>query len=224
MRLTRFVAGAASVGLLGLVPLTVGAGAAHGADHSTVTTLKAYRNLLEFNGYSPGLVASVKRSDGTSVYAGTVNLHAKVAGGKWKKIRSANAGGYVSFSDVKPKKNTQYRLVYNGGSSYDDTYLPSRSKNLRVRVARKVTVKRTNNRRAYVYKGRVTPNFGKKKIVIQVSKREKKGFKRFKAVKTNKKGFYTLRLPIRKGTWYWRLKVPGNKNYAANSSWTIKTW
>ena len=37
-------------------------------------------------------------------------------------------------------------------------------------------------------KGKVTPNYAKKKIVIKVSKKEKKGYKKCKTIKTDKQG------------------------------------
>lgn len=224
MHLTRILAGALSAALLGLVPVALASAPAHAASYTTVTQIGASRNLIEYKGnYKPYLEASVRTSDGQSVYYGDVDLQANVAGAGFKTIRTVKASGYLSFSDVIPTKNTTYRVIYKGGASSYDSFSGSTSKSLTIKVARKFTLKRTNNRRAYVYKGRVFPEFNRKFIKIQVSKREKKGFKAFKKIKTNKKGQYTLRLPNRKGTWYWRVTAPGNKRYAANG-WTIKTY
>lgn len=224
MRLTRLIAGAISASLLGLVPVALTAGTANAADYTTVTTLEASRNLIEHkSGYSPFISGTVKDSAGNSVYAGTVDLLAKPNGAKWRKVATKDASGYLSFSDVKPKKNTQYRLVYNGGSNSSNTYQPSNSRTIKIRVARKFTLKRTNNYRVFVYKGRVTPKYNKKRLVVKASKKEKKGFKKVKGlqVKTNKKGKVTLRLPKRKGKWWWTVTAKGDKNYAANG---YKIW
>lgn len=213
MRLTRILAGVLSAALVGLVPVSLAA-PAHAADLTTVTTLQASTPLLEYkSGYSPFLNASVKASDGTSVYAGTVDLYASEAGGAWKKVSSKTASGYVSFSDVIPSKNTRYRVSYNGGSNYSNTYSASQSGEVAIRVARKFTAK--GNNRTFVVKGKVTPQYGKKKIVIKVSKKEKKGYKKFRTIKTNKKGAFKVKLPKRKGTWYYSFATKGDKSYVA---------
>lgn len=223
MRLHRTIAGLVSAALLGLAPVALASAPAHAASYTTVTEIGASRTLIEYKGgYKPYLEASVRTPDGSSVYYGDVDLQANVAGAGFTTIRTVKASGYLSFSDVVPAKNTTYRVIYKGGASSTDTYAASTSKSLTVKVARKFTLKRTNNYRAYVYKGRVTPDYGRKVIKIQVSKKKNKGYKKFKTIRTNKKGQYTLRLPNRKGTWHWRVLAPANKNYAV-SGWVITT-
>ncbi|MBE7323971.1 hypothetical protein IEQ44_04820 [Nocardioides sp. Y6] len=215
MRIQRLIAGVVSGALLGLVPVALAAAPAHAADVTTVTTIDASSKKIVFkSGSKPYIVASVKTSAGTSVYDGDVALQAKTAGSSWKTIRTADASSYVSFSDVVPKKNTDYRAVYQGGSdSYSgDTYVASQSGSMKIKVQRKFTF--SGNDRTFKVKGRVTPKYGKKKIVIKVSKRQKRGFKKFRTIKTNKKGKYATKLPKRKGVWYYRFIVKGDKNYA----------
>lgn len=213
MRLTRILAGVLSAAIVGLVPVSLAA-PAHAADQTTVTTLTASRSLLEYkSGYSPFLNASVRTPDGSSVYSGTVDLYASEAGGAWKKISSKTASGYVSFSDVIPSKNTRYRVSYSGGSDYSNTYQPSQSADLGIAVARKFTAK--GNDRTFRVNGKVTPQYGKKKIVIKVSKKQNKGFKKFKTIKTNKKGKFKVKLPKRRGTFYYSFTTKGDKSYVA---------
>ncbi|GGD14205.1 hypothetical protein [Nocardioides daphniae] len=215
MRLTRLVAGVLSAALLGLAPVALASAPAHAASYTTVTEIGASRTLIEYKGsYKPYLEASVKTSEGSSVYYGNVELQANVAGAGFKTIRTVEASGYISFSDVVPAKNTTYRVLYKGGASSYDSYAASTSKSLTVKVARKVRA--SGNSRTFVVKGKVTPQFAKKKILIKVSKREKRGYKNFRTIKTNKKGQFKIKLPRRKGTWYYRFIVKGDKNYAAN--------
>jgi hypothetical protein len=86
-------------------------------------------------------------------------------------------------------------------------------------VARKITYPSSG----FVLKGKVTPNYGKKKIVIKVSKRKNKGFKSFKTIKTTSAGKYKVTLPRRGGTWYWSFTVKGDSKYLANG-FLWRTW
>ncbi len=52
-------------------------------------------------------------------------------------------------------------------------------------------------------KGKVKPEYGKKKIVIKVSQSQKTGYNKFKTIKTDRRGKYRVTLPRRSGTWYW---------------------
>lgn len=210
MRITRIIAGALSAALIGLVPVTLAAPAQ--AAETTVAAIGASRTLIEHKGpYKPYLEASIRTSGGSSVYEGDVELQASAAGGAWKTIRTVRASGYLSFSDVVPSMNTAYRVVYKGSSAYS----ASQSGNLNIKVARKINLK--GNNRTFVVKGKVTPKYGKKKVVIKVSKKEKKGFKKFKTIKTNKKGKVKVKLPKRKGTYYYRFITKKDKKYVSST-------
>lgn len=213
MRITRVIAGALSAALLGLVPVALSSAPAQAAT-ATVTTLEASRNLLEFkSGYSPFLSASVRDASGNSVYAGTVSLQASEAGGAWKTIKSTTAGGYLSFSDVIPNKNTQYRVAYSGGTNYAGTYAASSSGTVAIKVMRKLTIK---NPKGTKIKGKIAPKYAKKKVVIK--KKVGKKWKKFRTLKTNKKSRFTITLPAKRKRTYFRFIVPGNKAYAKNVS------
>ena len=81
-----------------------------------------------------------------------------------------------------------------------------------VEVARKITYPSSG----FVLKGNVTPDYGKKKIVIKVSKKQNKGYKSFKTIKTTSAGKYKITLPRRGGTWYWSFVVKGDDRFLAN--------
>ena len=211
MRISRTLAGVLSAALLGAVPVAVAAAPAQAAE-ATVASIGASRTLIEYKGdYKPYLEASIKTTSGSGVYDGNVELQASAAGGAFKTIRTVTASGYLSFSDVVPAVNTTYRVVYKGSASYS----AAASRNLTVKVARKMRL--NGNDRTFVVKGKVSPKYGKKKIVIKVSKKEKRGFKKFKTIKTNKKGQFRIKLPKRRGTFYYRFITKKDKKYVATT-------
>lgn len=209
MRITRILAGALSAALIGLVPVTLAAPAQ--AAESTVATLTASYKLIEYKGaYTPSLRADITTTSGGYVPSGgTVSLQASVAGGSWTTVRSEAWDGYFGISDVVPTKNTVYRVSFSGS----DSYSASTSSNLAIKVARKIRLR--GNDRTFVVKGKVTPKYAKKKVVIKVSKKEKRGFKKFKVIKTNRKGVLRVKLPKRRGTFYYRFITKGDKAYVS---------
>lgn len=225
MRTTRLIAGTVSAGLLGLTPIAIAA-PSQAADTWT-TTIVATPSAAQVE-YGDDFYVSVDlaSSDGYSPGStdGTVTLMAQEAGSAaWVPVATAE-NTYASFYDVKPQMNTSYKVVYSGFTdpdqgTYGDNYTPSESAPFTIGVARKITRPSSG----FVIKGKVTPDYAKKKIVIQVSKKEKKGYKKFKTIKTNKKGKYKVRLPRRGGTWYWSFTVKADAKYLANGfGW--RTW
>jgi len=225
MRTTRLIAGTVSAGLLGLAPIAVAA-PSQAADTWTTTTV-ATPSVAQLE-YGDDLYISVdlSSSDGYSPGStdGTVTLMAQEAGSaQWVPVATAD-NTYASFYDVKPRMNTAYKVVYSGFTdpdqgTYGDNYAPSESAPFTVGVARKITRPSSG----FVIKGKVTPDYAKKNIVITVSKKEKKGYKTWKTIKTNSKGKYKVRLPRRGGTWYWSFTVKGDAKYLANGfGW--RTW
>ena len=212
MRITRLVVGTASVGLLGLVPVAVAAPGNATVTLTTTTVAAASETELEY-GDDISVSNDIDGSDGSSVYKGVSTLLALEAGAA-DYVPVATAEGSASFYDVKPNKNTTYKVVYAGytaTTTYEDTYTPSESAPFTVTVARKITAPSSG----FVLKGKVTPDYAKKKIKISVSKKQKKGFKSFKTIKTDKKGKYKVTLPKRGGTWYWLISVKGDDSYEA---------
>ena len=225
MRTTRLIAGTVSAGLLGLAPIAIAA-PSQAADTWT-TTIVATPSAAQVE-YGDDFYVSVDlaSSDGYSPGStdGTVTLMAQEAGSAaWVPVATAE-NTYASFYDVKPQMNTSYKVVYSGFTdpdqgTYGDNYTPSESAPFTIGVARKITRPSSG----FVIKGKVTPDYAKKKIVIQVSKKEKKGYKKWKTIKTDKKGKYKVRLPRRGGTWYWSFTVKADAKYLANGfGW--RTW
>ena len=89
--------------------------------------------------------------------------------------------------------NTAYKVVYSGYTdpdqgTYGDNYAPSESAPFTVGVARKIT----RTRSGFVIKGKVTPDYAQEEDRHPGPKKEKKGYKKFKTIKTNKKGKYKV--------------------------------
>ena len=225
MRTTRLIAGTVSAGLLGLAPIAIAAPSQAADTWTTTTTATPSVARLEY-GDDFYVSVDLASSDGYSPGStdGTVTLMAQEAGSAaWVPVATAE-NTYASFYDVKPQMNTSYKVVYSGFTdpdqgTYGDNYTPSESAPFTVSVARKITYPQSG----FVIKGKVTPSYAKKKIVIKVSKKEKKGYKSWKTIKTDSKGKYKVRLPRRGGTWYWSFTVKGDSKYLANGfGW--RTW
>ena len=214
MRITRLVAGSVTAGLLGLTPIAIAAPSQATVTLSTATVATPSETRLVY-GDSFDVSVDVDGSDGQGVYDGTSTLYAMEAGSTaWVPVAT---GTYPtsSFYDVKPATETTYKVVYGGytaTSTYEDTYTASESATFTVQVARKITYPSSG----FVIKGKVTPDYAKKKIVIKVSKKQNKGYKKFKTIKTTSAGKYKITLPRRGGTWYWSFVVKGDDRFLAN--------
>ena len=215
MRITRLVAGTVTAGLLGLTPIAIAAPSQAAVTLSTTTVATPSETQLEY-GDDFYISVDVDSQDG-SIPDGTSTLMAMEAGSTtWVPVSTGTAS-YSSFYDVKPTKTTTYKVVYTGYTDPDQgqfgkNYTPSESAPFTIGVARKITYPSSG----FVIKGKVTPDYGKKKIVIQVSKKQTKGFKKFKTIKTKANGKYKVTLPKRGGTWYWSFTVKADSRYLAN--------
>lgn len=225
MRITRLVAGTVTAGLLGLTPIAIAA-PSQAADTWTTTTVASPSVTKLQYGEDFYVSVDLSSSDGYSPAGadGTVTLYAMQAGSTaWVPVATA-ANTYSSFYDVKPAMNTAYKVVYSGYTDtdqgqYGDNYQPSESAPFTVTVARKITYPSSG----LVVKGKVTPQYAKKKIVIKVSRKATKGYKSYKTIKTTSAGKYKIALPRRRGTWYWSFTVKGDARFAANG-FVWKTW
>jgi hypothetical protein len=211
MRLNRLVAGTVTAGLLGLTPLAVAA-PSQASENRTVTVTAA--PSVEAVSYGDDLSVSVQvvdNSTGSSTSYGTSTLYAMEAGAA--EFTPVATGTYPgsSFYDVKPKANTLYKVVYNGyvaESTYQNNYAAAESATFSIGVARKLTLK---NPRGTLIKGKVSPKFSKKKVLVQ--KQVGKKWKKFRALKTSKKGTFTITLPASRKRTNWRFVVKADKNY-----------
>ncbi len=215
MRITRLVAGTVTAGLLGFTPIAVSAPAQAATENLTTTTVAAPdKTKIEF-GDEISVSADIDSSDGlTPSGKGTATLLAMEAKTtEWTAVATASPGS--SFYGVKPKMNTFYKVAYSGyaaTSAYENNYAVSESETFAVGVARQIT----HPSSGFVLKGKVKPNYAKKKVVIQASKKQKNGYKKVATIKTDKRGKYKFTLPKRRGKWYWVISVKGDSKYLAN--------
>lgn len=213
MRLNRVTAGLVTAGLLGLVPVAVTA-PAHAADISTTVEFLSAKALVYGSSSRVEAIAYDPESN-TYVPSGTLDLQASTNSGKtWTTVGTTdvNPSGSVFFNGVKPRQNTSYRVVYSGTTYGADTFLTSASRTQVTKVARKITFPRKNT---FVMKGKVTPKYAKKKIVITVSKRKNSGFKKFKTIRTNAQGNYKIAMPKKRGTFHYRFRTVADRQYIA---------
>ena len=216
MRITRLVAGAVTAGLLGLPPIAVAA-PSQATDNLTTTIIlePGYEGTRITFGDEVSFTSEIDSSDGLSPYneTDTVTLWAMPAGTTtWTAVETQPASGYISWTSFRPQQNTAYKATYSGGTAttaYGDNYAASESAPFTLGVARKITYPDSG----LVVKGKVTPKYGKKKIVIKASRKQKSGYKAFKTIKTTSTGKYKIALPHRGGTWYWSFAVKGDTKY-----------
>jgi hypothetical protein len=221
MRTTRLIAGTVSAGLLGLAPIAIAAPSQAADNLTTATTASSDKTTIQY-GDDVYISVDVQGSDGLSATDGASTLYAMEAGSSaWVPVSTGTYPG-SDFYPVKPRMTTTYKVVYGGytaTTAYEDTYQPSESPTFTIGVARKITAPSSG----FVLKGKVTPDYAKKKIVIKVSKKKNKGYKTWKTIKTDKRGKYLVRLPRRGGTWYWTFTTKADAKYLATGfGW--RTW
>ena len=201
MRITRLVAGTVTAGLIGVTPIAISAPAhADGQTYTPVITATLnisnapYEAPYMYGGgfYVSGTVTDPSGVEGPS--GGTASLQVLTSTNPaWTTIAVDESPSSLFFDgEFRFTENAQYKVVYPGAaasSAYEDTFLAGESVAMSAPVARKVVFA---NPKGTLIKGKVTPDYAKKKIVIQVSKKEKKGYKKFKTIKTNKKGKYKV--------------------------------
>jgi hypothetical protein len=82
-------------------------------------------------------------------------------------------------------------------------------------------------RNKLILKGKVSPNYGKKPVLIQKKNCDRKSCKwhKFAKVKTNRKGQFRSRITApRNGRDYWRAKVAPSRRYAVSYSAVYYTY
>lgn len=216
MRTSRIAAGVASVALIGsaTVALTAMPAQAHHVAPTTITlttttTNTAYGDTLSFSG-------DTSVTDGSTSYVsdGTVTLMTLEAGSStWVPVAEDTSPSSLYFSGVKAKKNAQFKAVYSGWtepapSNYSHSYAASESAPVAVTVHRVAKSLRTKN---LTVLGKIVPDFKNKKV--QIRKVVGKKAKKWKTVKTNKKGAFKFTAP-RVNKFRFVLVVPGDAKYA----------
>ncbi len=214
MRLKRAITGLISAALLGVTPLAF-APPANAVAATTTTTLKAYdttavyKDELRFTAQVVGVDPATGGAVG--VYDGTVSLQRSTpTSPAWSTIASSTSPSYAYFSGIKAFSNAQFRVVYSGGASGADTYSPSTSATTAVKVQRKVTIKLLSSK--LTIKGKVKPDYKKKKVLVDQKIKGK--WKRYKTLRTDKRGKFKVRFFAKRGKkLFFRLTVKGDKKF-----------
>ena len=210
MRITRFVAGTVAAGLLGVTPIALAAPAEAKADLGTTVTAVPSAAALTY-GDDFSVSSDVTDTAGAPVYKGTSTLYAMEAGSTaWVPVVTEAAS--YSIYDVKPQANTAYKIVYSGYAAVttsENNLAPSESAPFGVEVARKLTIK---NPRGTFIKGKVAPDYKKKKVLIH--KKVGKRWVKFRTLKTNKKSAFATTLPASRKRTYFRIMVKGDSKFA----------
>ncbi|MGF9754899.1 hypothetical protein AAII07_06835 [Microvirga sp. 0TCS3.31] len=200
----------------------VAASPSSAADTWTTTVVALPSATAVDFGQAIEIEADVDSQSGFAPTNGTSTLLARPATSTTWRAVATSSSPLTGFSDVKPRMNTEYKVAYSGyeaGSAQEDSYEPSESSAFTIEVARTISYPDGG----FELKGRVKPKYGKKKIVVRVSKEQNAGYVKFKTIKTDRRGRYSLTLPRRKGTWYWSLSVRGDERYLP-TSFRWKTW
>lgn len=217
MNITRLVAGAVSAGLLGLAPVAIAA-PSQATDNLTVAVTATPSATAVKYGDDFYVSVALAASDGGSVSYGTSTLYALESGAAAYVPVATGTYASSSFYDVKPKASTTYKVVYSGyaaTSEYQDNFAAAESAPFTIGVARNVTIDKAKAR--LTVKGKVKPNYAKKKVKIQIKKGKK--YVKYRTIKTDKKSKFQVRLPAprRGGKIFFKITVPGNSKFLAYS-------
>jgi hypothetical protein len=163
-------------------------------------------------GSTISLSINVETTSGDQVYDGSLQVQRQLPGQSWKTVKSASSA-YL-YDSIKAVGNAKYRALYSGTADYAASAVGVTSK-----VQRKLDYRNVGDRRV-VLKGKVSPKYhGKVTLLKQVGKK----WKRYKMLRTNKKGVFKTPLPApRKGRYYWHLEIPKSKAFTATKS--AKFW
>lgn len=198
MRSQRFLTMLVSLALLGLPALVLGAAPAQAATVTRVLIdLQPPKQLFR----SPVQVAAILQSQEGDLWVNrpglTVTLERKLVGGSWSAIASTvtqtddvgtpdDETGLAVFSS-KAKSNASYRVRFAGDVTYD----PGVSAEEKVKVARDLGAKKKQiGKGKFRFYGKVKPDYGKKKLVLQ--KRQGGKWRSIGSQKTSRKGNWSF--------------------------------
>lgn len=215
MPFTRLATGTLGAALLGLTPVAV-APPGHATEDLTTTTVAEPSATEAVFGEDISVSVDIDASNGSPPNNGTSTLYAAEAGATaWVPV-ATSANVYATFYDVKPRMTTTYKVVYSGHTATttsENTYTPSESAPFTVRVARRITLPADG----FVLKGRVTPDYARKKVVVRASRKIDRGFTAFTTIRTDRRGRYRVVLPKRQGRWYWLVSVRADARFVPTS-------
>lgn len=150
----------------------------------------------------------------TQVYDGNLTVQRQLPGKDWKTIKTSTTA-YL-YDSIKAVGNANYRVIYSGSGDY----APS-SDGVSSKVQRKLDYQDVGGR-TVVLAGKVSPSFKGKVLVF---KQQGKKWKKFKTLKTDKKGKFRTPLPApRTGRYYFRLEIPASRAFTKTQSGKFYTY
>jgi hypothetical protein len=188
---------------------------------TTTVTAVPTSTVLDF-GETVDIDLDVDSQSGFTPTGGTATLYAKRATAtEWRAVATTSPTS-VQFTDVKPRMNTSYKVAYSGykaTSAGGDSYSSSESGAFQVDVARTIS----RPKAGFAMKGRVRPDYARKKIIVKISRKQHSGYSRYRVIRTDERGRYRLTLPRRQGTWFWVFQTKGDLKYR-RASFGWRTW
>ena len=164
-------------------------------------------------------VAGIVSSGDSPVASRTVTLQRRMKGSDtWTSVGTGftDGNGVVQIWD-DAKGTATYRLFFDGAS--DATYASAYSPDRTVKVMRDLNAVDLKKGGKLIFKGKVTPKWGKKKIVLERKTSKKGKYKVVNKAKTNKLGGWSFRLSApRKGSWYYWAWVPAKNGFVKSYS------
>lgn len=151
----------------------------------------------------------------TQIYNGPVSVTETVVGKAARTVAATTDSAYL-YDSVPARGNAVYTVNYAGGTGgYPQVnYAPTSASYSVNGVQRALSTKTLSGKRAG-FTGKLTPAA---KTKITVFKKAGKKYKKFKTLKSNKKGKFKVVLPApRRGKFYWRIVFKGNKQFAAST-------
>lgn len=222
MRVRRLLASVVTVGLVAPAAAIVATSGttASAATATRIVSGSTDRGWLSVSKYSsqPGpavygtdrisLSINVQDANGAQVYDGGLTVQRLDKGSSsWKTVASSSSA-YL-YDTITSYKTATYRVLYAGTAEYSAS-----SAAAGVKAQRKLDINTLSGRKAG-FKGKLSPK-AKTKIVVQ--KKVGKKYKKFKTLKSNKKGRFTVVLPApRKGKFFWKITFKGSKGFASST-------
>ncbi|MEI5674930.1 MULTISPECIES: hypothetical protein [unclassified Nocardioides] len=221
MRVRRLLAAVVTTGLIAPTAVIVASTApASAATATSIVSGSQGRGWIKVNDYSSQAGApvagtdqvsfsiNVKGADGKQVYDGSLVVQQLAAGSRsWQTIATSSSAYLYKSVDIKI--SAQYRVFYSGTAEY----APTGASVGTVKAQRKLTINGMSGKRAG-FKGKVAP---KAKIKIIVQKKVGKKFKKYKTVRSNRKGRFTVVLPApSRGKFVWKITFKGSKGYTSS--------
>jgi hypothetical protein len=187
-----------------------------GSDGASWLTRSSYQTQpgVPVYGDTLSLSVNVETDTGEQVYDGSLTVQRQLAGqSTWTTVASADSA-YI-YKSIKAVGNASYRVVYSGSGDYS----PS-SAGVVAKVQHKMDITGTSGRQAGL-KGKASPKYHGK---IAILKKDGKKWKKFKTIRSDKKGHFSVKLPApRKGKFFWKLTIKSSKAFAPTTSATYYT-